>query len=278
MQLRTVLTSVVRRWYLVVAGILVTGLLCMAIQTTAPEKYKSQASLVLMPSSQSIGEAGNPYLYLGGMSEALDILIRKITSQPVKERLLANFGSATYIAEPDRGTSGAILIITATADNPEETMALLKAVMDETPRSLNEMQETLNVAVPARITTMSLLVDRQAVPEVKARTQLVLIAGAGGLALTLLLSVLVDGLLMTKARKKQAARKDTLPEGDASPFEGRDAAEHATVHSPTMLAKEAVTAPSEIRPGGSRSRHTSHDAKETDEEIHGVLPLSSGSS
>ncbi len=242
MQLRTVLASVARRWYLVVAGILITGLLCMSIQTSAPENYKSQASLVLMPSSQSIGDAGNPYLYLGGMSEALDILIRKITSQPVKERLLANFGSATYVAEPDRGTSGAILVITATADNPEETMAVLKAVMDETPRSLNDMQAALDVAVPARITTMSLLVDRQALPEVKARTQLVLIAGAGGVTLTLVLSVLVDGLMMTRKRKKEASRKDDL------------------------------------RTGEPKNRRSSHNAKETDQELHGVLPLSSGSS
>ena len=217
MQLRTVLASVARRWYVVVAGILVTGLLCLAVQTTAPEKYKSQASLVLMPSSQSIGDAGNPYLYLGGMSEALDILIRKITSQPVRERLLANYGSATYVAEPDRGTSGAILVITATADNPEETTALLKAVMDETPRSLNDMQEALNVAVPARITTMSLLVDREAVPEVKARTQLVLISAAGGITLTLVLSVLLDGLLMTRARRKEASRTDVRSEEDSAP-------------------------------------------------------------
>lgn len=217
MQLRTVLASLGRRWYLVVAGILITGLLCMAVQISAPEKYKSQASLVLMPSSQSIGDAGNPYLYLGGLSEALDILIRKITSQPVMERLLANFGSASYTAEPDRGTSGAILVITATADNPEETMAVLKAVMDETPRSLNEMQESLNVAVPARITTMGLLIDRKAVPEVKARTQLVFVAGAGGLALTLALSVLVDGVLMTRTRRKEGSRTDVRSEEDDAP-------------------------------------------------------------
>ncbi|MDI2033926.1 hypothetical protein PJL15_01027 [Paenarthrobacter nitroguajacolicus] len=241
MQLRTVLSSVMRRWYVVVAGILITGLLCMSVQMSAPEKYKAQASLVLMPSAQSIGDAGNPYLYLGGMGEALDILIRKITSQPVKERLLGNFGSATYVAEPDRGTSGAILVITATADSPEETMSLLKAVMDETPRSLNEMQEALNVAVPARITTMSLLVDRQAAPEVKARTQLVLIAGAGGVGLTLLLSVLLDGLLVTRARKKEASRRNTPPDESA----GKD---------------------------------TSPAAEHPDDEIHGVLPLTSGSS
>lgn len=278
MQLRTVLASLARRWYLVVAGILVTGLLCMSVQMSAPEKYKSQASLVLMPSSQSIGDAGNPYLYLGGMSEALDILIRKITSQPVRERLLANFGSATYVAEPDRGTSGAILVITTTADNPEATMALLKAVMDETPRSLNEMQEALDVAVPARITTMSLLVDRQAVPEVKARTQLVLIAGAGGVGLTLLLSVLVDGLLMTRARKREASRKATPSDDGAAPMDGQGTAQHAPARSRTLPPKEVVIGPTGTRSRRSRTKETSQDAEETKEEIRGVLPLSSGSS
>jgi uncharacterized protein involved in exopolysaccharide biosynthesis len=215
MQFRTVLASVARRWYVVVAGLLVTAMLCVAVQMNAPDKFKAQASLVLMPSSQSIGEAGNPYLYLGGMSEALDILIRKLSSQPVKERVTENFGTATYTVEPDRGTNGAILVITANADTPEVTMSFLKAVMDEAPRSLNEMQEALNVAAPARITTMSLLVDRQATPEVKARTQLVLISAAGGAALTLLVAVLLDGLLLTRKRRKQEIPTDesTQPNG-----------------------------------------------------------------
>ncbi|MFF1830869.1 hypothetical protein [Paenarthrobacter sp. NPDC058040] len=248
MQFRTVLASVVRRWYVLVAGILVTGLLCAAIQMNAPDKFKAQASLVLMPSSQSIGAAGNPYLYLGGMSEALDILIRKLSSQPVRERVLANFGTATYTAEPDRGTNGAILVITANADSPEQTMSLLKAVMEETPRSLNEMQEALNVAVPARITTMNLLVDRQAVPEVKARTQLVLVAGAGGVAMTLVIAVLLDGLLLTRQRRKQAAEQE-------------------------ITVDQLAAAPPR-----SRNRHTSKSRAATEAESDGVLPLSSGPS
>ncbi|MFI2562883.1 hypothetical protein [Paenarthrobacter sp. NPDC018779] len=246
MQFRTVIASIIRRWYVLVAGILVTGLVCVAIQMNAPDKFKAQASLVLMPSSQSIGAAGNPYLYLGGMSEALDILIRKLSSQPVKERVLANFGTATYAAEPDRGTNGAILVITATADSPEQTMSLLKAVMEETPRSLNEMQEALNVAVPARITTMNLLVDRQAVPEVKARTQLVLVAGAGGVAVTLVIAVLLDGLLLTRRRRKLAAEQEiTVDPLAASPV---------------------------------RSRNRNKAQATTEPETDGVLPLSSGPS
>ncbi|MFJ4207677.1 hypothetical protein ACIPY2_04335 [Paenarthrobacter sp. NPDC089675] len=257
MQIRTVMASIARRWYAVVAGLLVTGLLCVAIQMNAPDKFKAQASLVLMPSSQSIGAAGNPYLYLGGMSEALDILIRKLTSQPVKERVLANFGSATYTAEPDRGTNGAILVITANASSPEQTMALLKAVMDETPRSLNEMQEALNVAVPARITTMNLLVDRQAAPEVKARTQLVLVAAAGGLVLTLVISVLLDGLLRTRKRRKDDARR-LQGSGDVpAPDQSSVAVEHV------------------LRAG---NKHVSKSHEETGTKVDGVLPLSSGPS
>lgn len=244
MQFRTVLSSLGRRWYMVLAGILVTGLLCLAIQMNAPDKYKSQASLVLMPSTQSVGDAGNPYLYLGGMGEALDILIRKLASQPVRERILGTFATAGYTAEPDRGTTGAIMVITATADNPEEAMAVLKAVMTEAPRSLNQMQEDLGVAASARISTMELLVDRQAIPEEKGRTQLVLIAGAGGMAITLILSVLLDGLLVTRGRKRQTRKKTRDPEP----------------------------------PGKLRAELPSTDSSDSAEEIHRVVPLASGSS
>ncbi|XAS70343.1 hypothetical protein VUN82_14580 [Micrococcaceae bacterium Sec5.1] len=209
MQLRTILRSLWRRWYLVLFGIALTLLVCIQVQQNTPEKYKAQASLVMMPSAQTVGADGNPYLKLGGMGEALDILTRRLSADEVRRPLAERFATSTYTAETDRGTSGAILLITAVSSSPQETMETLQAVMDQAPVSLKEMQEALDVPLESRISTMTLVVDRGPVPEVKARTQLLLVAGAGGAGLTLVLTALADGLLTSRGHNGQSGRKGT---------------------------------------------------------------------
>lgn len=129
MQLGTVLRSLVRRWYLVLLGLILTLALCYQVQQATPEKYKSQASLVIMPSAQSVGEEGNPYLNLGGMGgEALDILTRRLSSEEVRKQIAGGeFPGSAYTAETDKGTSGAILLITSTSSNASDALGTTQA-------------------------------------------------------------------------------------------------------------------------------------------------------
>lgn len=215
MQVRKVLGSLWRRWYIVVLGGILTAGACFFLQSSTPDTYKAQASLVLLPSAQSVGEGGNPYLGLGGMSEALDILARKMSSEEFKEHIRMVAGTDTYTAAPDRGTSGAILLVTASSQNPAAAMKILGAVIDEVPVTLNELQDVLSVPPASRISTMKLLVDRTPSPEVKARTQVLLVSAAGGTALTLVMTVLLDGLLLSRKARRVAREQLTDPAQDA---------------------------------------------------------------
>ncbi|YCK84018.1 hypothetical protein M1D89_12685 [Arthrobacter sp. D3-18] len=198
MQVQKILKSLGRRWFIVVLGLALTAGACFVLQRSTPDNYKAQASLVLLPSTQSVGEAGNPYLGLGGMSEALDILTRKMSSEEFKENIREQSGAATFTAEADRGTSGAILLITATSSDADQALKVLDTVMTQAPVALTELQDVLNVPNASRISTMKLLEDSKAVPEVKARTQLILVTAAGGTAFTVIITVLLDGLLLTR--------------------------------------------------------------------------------
>ncbi|BCW36371.1 hypothetical protein StoSoilA2_24270 [Arthrobacter sp. StoSoilA2] len=243
MQLGTVLKSLKRRWYFVLTGIILSGVFCFAIQFSTPEKYKAQASIVLLPSTSSVGDSGNPYLKLGGMGEALDILTRKLSSEEVRARIGTHFGTSSYTAEPDRGTSGAILLITAVSSSPEETLRILETVVDQTPLALGEMQDALVVPATSRISTMKLLVDRQATPEVKARTQLLLVSGAGGIGLTLVLTVIIDGLILSRGPKGTPGVGDPTIEGEHCPQ-----AVGAIKHGHALRTMRAGTATGPISP------------------------------
>jgi hypothetical protein len=191
------------------------------------------------------------------MSEALDILTRKMSSEEFKERIKAEAGTATFTAEPDRGTSGAILLITATSDNQDETLKLLGTVIDQAPAALGELQDVLRVPEASRISTMKLLVDGTAAPESKARTQILLLSAAAGATFTVVMTVLLDGLLLSrKGRRVNAGRTGEDSEGSSPQAHtgrrksARRPSEGKATEEPVILADETTqVVPSSHRPG-----------------------------
>ncbi|MEV7604329.1 hypothetical protein AB0N65_02685 [Paenarthrobacter sp. NPDC089322] len=204
-----------------------------------------------MPSSNSVGPEGNPYLNLGGMGEALDILTRRLSSEEIRGRIMAGFSDATYTAETDRNTSGAILLITATSSNPDESVAVMRAVMAQAPVSLTGMQEALNVPEESRISTMTLLADSRAVPEAKARTQLLLVSGAGGVGLTLVASVLLDGLLRARRERAGTGTSGTSKRRRRSIGNAADAGHPGSDRVPALAGSAAT---SSMKEGSARTR------------------------
>ena len=199
------LRVIARRWYLVLVGVLLTGVLCAAANLLVPPTYDSQGSMVLMPPSATVGEAGNPYLQLGGMSEAMDVLVRQTSAEEIREGILDRYPSGTYVVEPDRTTSGSIIVVHATAETPDESLQLLENAMATLPATLGQMQDELGVTPEQRIDIMPVVVDTEAALNFKQTIQVVALAGLAGLAGTLMLTALLDGLLTGRRQRKAAA-------------------------------------------------------------------------
>lgn len=277
MQLGTVLRSLVRRWYLVLLGLILTLALCYQVQQATPEKYKSQASLVIMPSAQSVGEEGNPYLNLGGMGEALDILTRRLSSEEVRKQIAGEFPGSAYTAETDKGTSGAILLITSTSSNASDALGTTQAVMDEAPKLLGQMQEALNVPQTSRISTMTLLVDSKATPETKARTQILLISAAGGLGLTFVLVVLIDSILKTRTAHRKGTNAPSPGTGRKIPKRIQAAPETVPSRTVPALSPELTLSIAEAQPlRRKRQLRTKpqHNESLSDDELRPPVPAS----
>ncbi len=203
------LKVILRRWYLVLAGILFTAVLCWGASQVVPPSYDAQGSMVLMPPPATVGDEGNPYLQLGGMSEALDVLVRQANAPAVRDRVLEAYPSATYTIEPDRSTSGSIVVVQATAETEAESLTVLGQAMETLPAVLTRMQDELAVIPVQRIDIMPVVVDAEATRNSKQTLQMLAVTVVVGLSGTLMFTALADGLLLSRAGRPETPAADS---------------------------------------------------------------------
>lgn len=198
MYLRDLITSLGRRWYLVLVGISATVGIALLAYNTVPVSYDARASMVLLPPATSVDEGGNPYLYLSGLGQALDILSRRLDSDVVRSTIEDGSVYATYVAAPDVTTSGPILAIEGSGESEEAALTVLDDVVDAVDPALSSLQTELNIPDYSRITAMTITVDTEATLNQKTRLQATLALGGVALAATVLLTGFVDGRLVAR--------------------------------------------------------------------------------
>lgn len=227
MRLAETLSVLKRRWYVVLAGLLLTATGCYYIYAQVPATYEAKGSVVLMPPSSTVGDEGNPYLFLGGMGQALDVLTRHVNAAEIVEPVLDDYPDTSYTIEPDRDTSGSIIQVVATGSTPDATMDVLAAALQTIPVSLDAMQDELAIEDYLRIGLMTVVVDTEPTVEQKQRVQLLIFAAAGGSVGTLLFAGMLDGLVLSLRRRK-ADRPSTPAEAEnAEPLRNSSARERA---------------------------------------------------
>ncbi|WP_267276973.1 hypothetical protein [Arthrobacter sp. CDRTa11] len=203
MWLRDMLLSLWRLWYVVLAGLLATAYVCYILNQTVPATYTARGSLVMMPPNSTVGPDGNPFLFLGGMSQALDILAVKVSSEEIAKPIVDSYPDTSYVAEPDRSTSGSVLLIRVASGNASDIMAVLESSVAAVPAVLTGMQDAQNIPPDSRLRLMTLVVDTEPKEETKTRTAAVMGAGGVGVALTVLLTGFVDGRMLARRLRKE---------------------------------------------------------------------------
>lgn len=237
MKLRTLGRAILRRWYAFVAGLLAVGALSYFVYGQAPVDYKSSGSVVLLPSTKSVGTEGNPYLFLNGLGQAMDVLTRRLSAPDTVARLTKGYSGVTYTALPDVTSGSSILVVTVKSGTAETASSALKAVLTAVPSELSGMQDELSVPNASRIASMQVAAPTTPVADVKPRLQLTAVSTAGGVLLILLLTALLDGMIL-RLNGQRRARLYASPEAPvhpAAPTYGADPA-----GSPLTPADEGV--------------------------------------
>lgn len=211
MLIRDVGASLVRRWHLTIAGLLMTaGLIAVALVFVQPT-FESRASVVLLPPKSAVAPGGNPYLELGGLAPTLDLVVASLNDQQTHQAMEAVSGSAEYTVEADSTSSGPVLLVSAQDTNPTGATAVRDALVREAPQRLSSMQSDLAIAARSQITSAILTSDDE--PELVGRTQLraAVVAAGAGLVGTVLLVSLVDGIFLRRRRPFDIISADDAP-------------------------------------------------------------------
>ncbi|MFE6558485.1 hypothetical protein ACFVDI_13220 [Nocardioides sp. NPDC057767] len=166
--------------------------------------YTAQGTLLLFPpeGTTRAGERveGNPYLSLGGLNPARDILIRAMTSRTARADLEKSHPDVDYSMYADMAVSGPIIVVDVTGSSKKETIGALNALFETVPGVLTDLQSDLGIKRREYITIQELTIDETAEKVTTDQLRAGIVGGAGVLVGGLLVIGLLDGLLLSKSR------------------------------------------------------------------------------
>ncbi|WP_375422886.1 hypothetical protein [uncultured Friedmanniella sp.] len=235
MQVGDLLLAMRRRWYLVLAVVLVAVAATLGTVWLVGPTYEAKGAMLLIPPGATVQQrlgtgasTGNPYLALSGLTQARDVVIRSVGAQATRLEICERSGDAAYEAmrkdlclgrptisyevTPDFDSSAPVVLVTVEADTAMDAVTALTVVMDQVPVALTDLQSSLNLRPKTSITSISVMADR--VPQVVRKDQVRagVVAGGGVLAVGILLIGLIDGTFSTMWERRRSHRERPVPD------------------------------------------------------------------
>lgn len=202
MTIPSALAPLVRRWPLVLLGTVLSLLAAFFFASSAPPSYSSSASVLLLPGKKAIPEDANAFLYMGNLSEARDVVVQSLGTEPVAERVLGAVPDGAFWAVADGTSNAPIIILTVTSPSASDANGGRDAAVDELGNVVELLQDQADTPKVARFRTLTL--SAPTVPEAsgQTRTRGLITYSVLGIAFTLGLVALVDLALQGRARRR----------------------------------------------------------------------------
>jgi hypothetical protein len=269
MNIAETLRGLLRRWYIVMPGLLLAAAAAAYVWTQLPPTYQRSASQLLIPAEATLPEieirvegdedevqtvAPNPFLYLGGLNTAADVLVSAVRGAPSVAEALERYDGAELEVARDPMSSGPMLLVTVTAPTDEAAATLIRIMLDETTRVLDELQTTQHVPDTSRVLISPIAVDSESTLGNRERMTMAGAAGVGIAVLSILLAAAVDGLVQRRrgrvashsrrSRTAEGRRGAHKPEGGRGPRkpERRRTAPTVTDEEPAAHAGDDIEA------------------------------------
>ncbi|MFO6451571.1 MULTISPECIES: hypothetical protein [unclassified Aeromicrobium] len=234
-----VVRTVLRRWYVVVAGLLLTGVLGYVAYTSTPPVYEASGTVLLLPPEDQVSGEGieNPFLQLNNLDVPTSLVVARLNGDEVREQIVAEQPNALYEVSTDPTMRGPVVLVQVSAQSAKATIDTLELVLAAAPQALADLQRQQDVPKGDSITSMQLAADLDATPVTRATTRALVAAVAVGLAITAGATAGIDALarrLGAAKRRREAeaaAEAETEQEG-TEPTASDDAAEPAREWEP----------------------------------------------
>jgi capsular polysaccharide biosynthesis protein len=205
-----------QRWYFTLVGLLSTVLLCGLAVSAVPVKYQARAQILVLPPRTSVGTGGNPYLALGGLQAAADVLARAMSDGQTYQQLRSQGVTGTYTVARDLTTSGPILLVVADDSTAAGALATMNGILSQAAPRLSLLQDDLSVPQNTRLTSNVFTQDSAASTQRKSQIRAVLVAFAAGVFITIMLVSAADSVLARRRRRALARSASGRPDGDGT--------------------------------------------------------------
>lgn len=226
MDLFDVVRSSIRRWYIVLPLMLVTGWFAYDAYSGAKPLYYANAVVGIAPPSLRIDQSapGEPLRRNGLLDIGGAALIANMTamglSDPAVEEGVAAAGGKDYIARifPTPGTMPQLplIMIESNEGNPADTTKTLELVIAQADDTMKALQQQARVPEDQMVGPFVVSPPGTPVEGMPSRTRSTIAVFGAGAALSILLGVLVDVVLLRrKARPKK--HREAEPETMAQP-------------------------------------------------------------
>ncbi len=228
-----------RRWWLLVAGLVATAALAVvAFQVVGPVHEMKSSALLVPPAVTVVGSPapespGNPFLRLDGIDPALSVLVTKMTSEQMSDRIVEGTKSGDYTVDEDPLSQAPIVVVTATGADSAETRAVLDRVREELPETFNQLQDQAGIRESARITLLELVSDEEPSLVWGGLIRLEIMIVGVGLVGTLLLIGLWDALARSRSSRRRSTADEADESGNVSPPESSEPAERSEPSPPS---------------------------------------------
>ncbi|KIS28155.1 hypothetical protein TV39_06210 [Arthrobacter sp. SPG23] len=194
------------------AGLLITAGMSFWVFRVAPVTYEATANVALIPPPTAVISGDNPFLYMGGLDQAMGVLTVKVNSDSVRGPIEEAYPGAEYSTEHDTTTSGPIVRVKVSGDSSATTLEVLNRVLEVMPATITSLQDELSLPQASRISLLTLGIDKDTTLVGEARTRALLVVAALGLAGTLLVTGLADKRLIKRRGKKHVGTPASLPD------------------------------------------------------------------
>lgn len=206
-----------RQWLVVIIGLLATVGLTFSAYVLSKPVYEITGTILFMPPASSVGTSpgqnDNPYLQLGGLGQAVDLLCVYLSDQSTQTEIKTISPDASFTVQRDSATSSPLLVVQVSDSTPEIAVTIRDLLMTRTPVRLQQMQADLGVATRDQITSIVVTRDARAEEVGKNRLRVAVVAGFLGAGLTLVATARLDArrLRLSRPVPRRTNREPNLP-------------------------------------------------------------------
>ena len=200
-----VIRILVRRWYLVLLGVLLTLGMAFGTRTSSPPTYEAHGLVLILPSKSAVAKGGNPLLVLDGLQQPAGILVAHYASVPAGQEVADISPTAKFTVLLDDATRGPVIAVDVVDNSPASAMAVLNHLIADIPKQLVTLQQQVQAVPNTFIRSMPLTVDTAATQNRSATIRLMIVVYLLGLVGTIFATVGLDSYLNNRRRSRRAA-------------------------------------------------------------------------